>query len=448
MLAFLAMTDLGGHLKPEQGAMLATLLILPVWRIAWSELRRQPVVRWLAVLVAFVVAHAAYAAGVFPALGFSKQLSAAAEPVRLAAFSCVVGWWLSLMPRKMPVLFALMIAGLLLAVGIYMPWQDLPQIWDGRIRPRFGMPENLGGLLAALSGWLALCLALRPWNAHGRFGRRHGRIALCLAAYACSFAALLFSQSRGAWLAFAATLPVAGAGLWYGCRHGRAAVPWLPLACVAALSLLVLAGASDIVARRLAGAQELLFDTSAAVADTAAVGPPTRDVGSAVPAAGPAKPGPADVAESGEGRVNNEAIGVRVTLYRFGLQRWRERPWLGWGLGTTPRLIAAAGLALDGQRHAHLHNAYLDALVGLGLVGALLLGGFALLAVRELWLAWRSGVVAPPVAFALLAGSLLIVAVANGFDSLVWRYDYTRALLEILLGCCIAYGLIRRRERR
>lgn len=456
-LAFFSMTDLGGQLKPEYGAVLATLLVIPVWRTAWPELLKQPVARWLALFVVFAIAHAAYAAAAVPAFSFAKQLSAAAEPVRLLVFSCVVGWWMSLMPRRAPLLFGLMIAGLLLAVVAYMPWLDMPQIWGGRIRPRFGMPENLGGLLAALGGWLALCLLLKLWNAHGRFGRRSGLMLLCLLAYIGSFSALLFSQSRGAWLAFAATVPAVAFGLGYWWKHGRAALPWLPLLCVGAVSLLLVVGGRDIVAKRFAGADELLpgdartaetdvgTHTALGVASHRASAPSASE--SIVGAKGAKNPKLAqrEARVEADSEANNQAVSARLALYRLGIERWKERPMLGWGLRTTSALIAQAGLVLDGQRHAHLHSAYLDALVGMGLLGACLLAGFVLLAIRELVLAWRARIITNAT-FAMVAGCIGIVLIANGFDSLVWRYDYTRAPLEIVFGCCVAYGLIRRRQ--
>lgn len=452
-LAFFAMTDLGGQLKPEHGAVLATLLTIPVWRVAWPELLRQPVVKWVAAYIVFAIAHACYAALEYPALSFSKQMTAAAEPVRLAVFSCVVGWWLSLMPQRIPALFGLMVAGMLLAIVAYMPWQDLPLVWDGKIRPKFGMPENLGGLLAALGGWLALCMLLRLWNTRGRFGRGHLPMALCMLAYAASLAALLFSQSRGAWFAFAATVPVCVAALWYRWRRGRAPVPWLPLACTAAVSLVLVLGARDIVAKRFAGAERLLPQTlgtedGRAGATQKVAAQPRADKGGAT--AEHKTPLPSleqgrKAERAAQSAVNNQAVSARITLYELGMQRWRERPWLGWGMRTTSALIAGSGMRLDGQRHAHLHSAYLDALVGMGLIGTVLFAVFVLLLVRELLQGWRKGVVSTA-AFSMVAGSLGIVLVANGFDSLMWRYDYSRAPLEILFGCCVAYGLIRRRQ--
>jgi O-antigen ligase len=93
----------------------------------------------------------------------------------------------------------------------------------------------------------------------------------------------------------------------------------------------------------------------------------------------------------------------------------------------------------------HLHDGYLQAVVGLGLVGAgLLLATFAML-VREPWLARRAGNAGCVLYWALL-GCLGIMLIVNLFDYLTWRFDYLRAPLELLLGCCFALWLRRRRD--
>jgi O-antigen ligase len=444
--AFFAMTDFGGQFKPEYGAFVATLLLPIAGRAAWRELVAQPLVWLLAAFILFLVLHAAYAATVLPSISYSKQLSAAAELVRLGVFSFVLGWWLSLMPRAVPYLFGLMILGLLTAVVAYMPWQGLAQVWDGRLRPRFGMPENLGGQLAAIAGWLALCLLLKLWNTRGHL-RRHGVLMLiCVLAYIGSFCALLFSQSRGAWLALAATLPAVLLGFWYTRRRsGDRAVPWPPLLAVAAVSLLLLIVGRDIVAQRFAGVERLLPDVVATDARPAPAAAPER------PPAEPGASAPRGVEHAAEkatppaGDANNKAVSVRMQLYDLGVKRWREHPWLGWGLRSMPALIARSGMDLGGDHYTHLHSAYLDALVGMGMVGAGLLGLLFILLLRELVLARRCGAVSNTT-FWMLAGCVGIVLIANGFDSLLWRYDYARAPLEIVFGSCLAYGLVRRRK--
>ena len=133
-----------------------------------------------------------------------------------------------------------------------------------------------------------------------------------------------------------------------------------------------------------------------------------------------------------------------MRLYELGIARFKERPWLGWGLDSTPELIESAHLDLAGERHVHLHNSYLDALVGMGLVGSTLLLILFVLVMREMVLAWHAGIISTA-SFWALAGCVGIVLVANAFDSLLWRFEYARAPQELLFGCCIAYALIRRR---
>ena len=129
------------------------------------------------------------------------------------------------------------------------------------------------------------------------------------------------------------------------------------------------------------------------------------------------------------------------------MNRFLERPLFGWGLDTIPLLIQRAQLPTGGEQFVHLHNAYLDALVGLGVIGAALLFAVFAMLMRELWLAWRTGIVSTA-SFWGLAGCVGIVLIANNFDSLLWRFEYVRAPLGLLFGCCMAYGLIRERRAR
>lgn len=462
-LAFFAMSDFGLPLRPEFGAYAALLLLAWCGARPWRELWALPYTRLLAAFVAFLVLHAAYASTIEPRSSYSEQLTVAAKLVKLGVFSCVVGWWLSLMPKAPPRLLALMVLGLLVAVLGYMPWQELPRLFDGSLRPRFGLPENLSGLLAAVGGWLALCLLVGAWrlapkNPHLRLGL----LAAGLVLYGGAFMVLLFSQSRGAWLAFALAVPsmlLAFAAVRR--RHSR--LPWVPLVAAFATTVLLAVSAHEILAQRFAGVDRLLGSVEAVVgaapertpsadADARASDRADRTRGTA---SGTKAPAPRRFASEASGAAPeaelldastapNKAASVRLRLYEHGLGLARERPWFGWGLDTLPRLVAP--LDLGGERHAHLHNAYLDALVGIGAVGALLLAGLFLLLAGELVQAARARVITVG-SFWALAGALGIVLIANLFDSLLWRFDYTRAPLELLFGCCIAYGLIRRRRR-
>lgn len=438
--AFFALTDIGLYLRPELGAGALLLLLCCAGRRPWRELSAQPAVRALALLIVFLIAQAVYAAvSVAPAIPLSSQLSTAGKLVRLAVFTCVTGWWLSLMPRAIPRLVVLMGAGLLLSVLIYLPWAQGEALWAGRLRADLGIPENLSGQLAAVGGWLTLCLLMALWAQRREPGRR-ALLAIAFLAYAGCFCLLLFSQSRGAWLAFAGVTPLVVLGyVWHSCRRdGAGAIgALLPVLAVALVSALLLFAARDLVSLRFAGSDTVMTEAQQAADEgTVAIAP-------TAPVTGTMKPAGAATAQ--QSQINNKAVSVRMALYRLGVEKWLERPLLGWGLRTTPSLIADSRRDMAGQHHMHLHNTYLDALVGLGTLGAGLLALAFALVLREALLAWRRGLV-PAAGFWALIGSVGIVLVANNFDSLLWRFEYGRAPLEFLFGACLAWGLIRRRS--
>ena len=470
--AFFSMTHFGWQYRAEYGSFLLLVVLLLVGVKPWRELAAQPVSRAVLLFTGFLVLQAGYvtwvATPVSTSWGFPEQLTTASKLVRLGVFSCLLGWWLSLVPRAIPYLFALMVLGLLSGVLIFMPWSELTAVFNGQLRPRFGIPENLAGQLAAVAGWLAVCLLIASWYRGGGGKRKATLIVIGLTAYVGCFCALLFSQSRGAWLAFAVTLPAVMIGLWWMRSGSGRATRVLPLVIVAVLSGIVLLAARDIVSVRLSSTERLLetqaesemarFEgagTAAHVAGTGRTGAvdssrharatsgqrfePAISAGSKAPAS------EASAARALQEEVAVKAVNIRLQLYELGVAKWRERPWLGWGMRSTHELIADANLDSGGVSHVHLHNAYLDALVGIGLVGAGLLGLVFVLLMRELVLAWRSGVITTATLW-VFAGCFGIVLVANAFDSLLWRFEYSRAPLEILFGCCIAYGLIRRRN--
>ena len=469
-LAFFAMTDFEMYLRPEFGAALALLLMAFAGKRPWRELAALPLVWALGAFALFLIVHSAYVAWAWPQLPYPRQLSVAAKLLRLGVFCCVAGWWMSLRPRAIPYLLGLMVVGLVTAVLYYMPWDAWSGLWKGTVRPKFGIPENLSGQLAAVGSWLALCLVVGIWRGHLRGWRRRVLLALGFAAYASSFCVLMFSQSRGAWLAFATATPIAILGYWItSSRRNIRWASWKPILMAALISMLALVAARDMFALRFSGVEQLLADGEAASA-VASVSPrvaagkhgaPGNGTASDSPSAptAPAQRRPASAPRAATAPMgdadtvfpqldttvpSNRAVNIRMQLYELGVAKFKERPWLGWGLATIPPLIADAHLDMGGEHHVHLHNAYLDALVGMGLVGAgLLLLLFVLLA-RELLLAWKAGIISTA-SFWALAGCVGIVLVANNFDSLLWRFEYARAPLELLFGACVAYALMRRR---
>ena len=468
--AFFAINDLGRHIPnmhPEYGTFAALLAMILAGARPWRELAAHPAVRLLGVLAVFLIAHAAYIAWLLPEVRWSNQLTVVAKVLRLGLQTCVIGWWMSVNPQAIPKLLGVLILGLLAAVLYHMPWHQMQAIWSGEMRPWFGISQNLSGMIAAVGGWLTLCLLIGIWRDYPRGMRRTWLVVVALLAFAGCFCVLLFSQSRGAWLSFMVAVPwaIAGYSLTRGKR--RRPLPWQPILLAALVSLLLLVAAHRIFALRFDGADQLMpawvesllerkpqagpeasTPPAPASSSTPAAPESLRDapLGDAIAPSSDPLALPPDIDGLDTAIPGNKAVGIRMLLYRMGVDRFIERPWFGWGLDTIPLLIQRAQLP-TGEQFVHLHNAYLDALVGLGAVGALLLFGVFALLMRELWLAWRTGIVSTA-SFWGLAGCVGIVLVANNFDSLLWRFEYARAPLGLLFGCCMAYGLIRERRAR
>jgi heptosyltransferase-1 len=177
----------------------------------------------------------------------------------------------------------------------------------------------------------------------------------------------LMTKARGAWLALLVALPV---GLWLGRRSARpeptdAATDGSARQRSRLRNLMVLVGAA-LVAVVLANTGHIadrLSDESAAA--VALIG-------------GELEPDP------------HSSLSLRWHAHRFGLALVGERPWLGWGAGTTRALMwtrADFGVRdTEGKPLQHLHNSYLEAAVQLGLLG---LGLFLLLQLGLLAALWR-----------------------------------------------------------
>lgn len=63
----------------------------------------------------------------------------------------------------------------------------------------------------------------------------------------------------------------------------------------------------------------------------------------------------------------------RTEIWRFVLQRWGESPWIGYGLGGSRTVISTGFATFWGKTTGTTHNALLESLLDLGLIGALML---------------------------------------------------------------------------
>lgn len=408
--AVFAMTHFGKWLRPEYGGAAALLILVVAGGKRWRELIRHPLPWLVLVFIVYAVLQAAYVARLTPALSFGKHLSYNAEPIRVGVLTCAIGAWLAERPRRMPLLLGLMTAGFVLAALVCTPWGRIDAVVTGALRLRLRYAENIVGEYAAMG---LLLLSLYVLSRTPRVGGRAriGFATMLVLAGAPLLACLLYAQSRGAWLAAALVLPF----VLYACLRDAHRQWHRPAAIALGMALLAVIAALAVgyalVAHRLAGSE--------AIATALAHG---------------------ELAD-----LPSSSVTVRVQLAALGWHAWQTHPLWGIGLRSIHPLIVASGIHIGGYVPPHLHDAYLQAFVGLGLAGAgLLLAAFVLL-VRELVLARRAGIVGNVLYWALL-GCLGIMLIVNLFDYLTWRFDYLRAPLEVLLGCCFALSLRRRRE--
>lgn len=210
---------------------------------------------------------------------------------------------------------------------------------------------------------------------------------------------LMLSYSRGSWLSFA----IAACFLIYleSRTHRRAApvrganrgVRILAAAAVAVAITALVAVQSKHIVDRLQGESETL----------------------------------ASVLSGDFADLPSNSAGLRVHALRFAADLWSQRPWTGWGAGSSRYLVAHSGrpdtLKDDEVWLAHLHNTYAEILVQLGILGFLLVVAQVWLLVRGSTAARRKGRM-PGDLGRFFAVALVFVLIWNLTSYRVIRHDY------------------------
>ena len=412
--ALFGMTDLA-LVKPEFGALLAAVMLPFAGKSIWRQLAANPFVRVLGAFVAFALLQTVYLGASHSPVSLQDLGAEVSKPIKLGLCGVAIGAWLSVHPRMIGVMLKLVLAGLFgqaVFSLITAPW---PALLDGSARLGFGYPENLSGAFAAI-GVLAFSLLGLDASRHAARSLRRYTVATFALAALVMLAALLFAGSRGAWLAAATSTPVgialflrrdgwqAWARHWPGKR--KAVLALMAMFAILALMLLHararMSGAEDIGAKLLDG-----------------------DIGT----------------------IPMSSVGIRLHLFSYGSDLFLQRPLLGHGLGAIQQLIAASSIRAGTYIPTHMHDIYLQAIVGLGLLGSAIMAWGLVVLCRQAFLAYRDGLVDARI-FWLLAGSLLILMQVNLFDCLAWHLMHSRVPLEVLLGCAVACSLFVQSRRK
>jgi O-antigen ligase len=394
------------------GAALAAVIMLLAWSLSlprvWQSIRPDPVFWLVLACLVYVLCSALLAAHRLPETA-AWQWEQAGKWAWLALLP-VVAWWLRSGPRRFYIAFTLFAAGAFLRMALNTPWEHLGDLVTGVYRPwGFGLWHiSFSAYLAIISLGLVL-FSRRVLVAVGPGPGRWLVVAGILAALLLCGVGIVVGKSRGTWLAMVAVFPVIVLAYLHSLRRQGNAISWKSLGLGGAVLAVALAAGLgpglEHVSDRLFAEQETYESLL------------ERDVS----------------------QVPLSSVGTRIHLYKYGFERWLERPVFGWGAGSEAYLIESTGLFTGHYRPPHFHNIVLEILVRFGLVGLLLVSAVFWLIYRDIWRAYRSGRL-PADWFYFFVGTLAFSLVWGMADIRVVKWDY-RYFTLLFLGA--AYALTR-----
>jgi len=361
-----------------------------------GPLLRDPIVRLLGVFLVYLALRTGWAVYEFPETA-REQVDLALTWAGVWLFVFVARW---MDARAIPVVAGLALAGFVLGAARRQAWTELPQLMEG-MRAGFGYGIPQAGLFSAVAVVGLACFAPRFLGGHNGRWARLAWLALWAGLLALVIEMLLITQSRISWVAVAligSTAALLTVRLAYknGLRVSRAGT-LLAVVIVGGSIASVLFVNRDVIAVRYAQ----YVRSAQALGESPA--PPAAE----------------------------DAVQIRVRLVQHGFERWRERPWFGWGPGTR-----VASMAPSVPRDVgHLHNTYLELLVRLGLVGALMFGAALWLTARSAWRGVRAGTLAPD-SFVFIVSAFAVAAI---WATANFRPTSEVRFLMILLGA-MAYS--------
>jgi O-antigen ligase len=341
------------------------------------------------------------------------QFNQARDWIQLFIFF-IPAWWLSRSPERISTSLLLVLSGFFLGILGSLDSTLLSQITQGaRSGLHFGKPVIFGFDCAAVILGLtaAIMYQLNPKTPRTRL-RQATLIGLTTLALLFFTQGLIVSQSRGVWLAILFALPTLFLILKFS-RHSRrqSKIPvFLPLLGLMLITTLVLASNWKTISTRVLSEQKELEIVVSDGLDKAPLSSST----------------------------------YRLHLWQFGLEKWLERPFTGWGPGTTYALVDAdsnPGLKDErGISFDHLHNAYLEVVFQLGLIGIILAALICGLMIAKLMESYQRKYISTYF-LAFLFSNFVLIAIYSltDFRHLHWNW---RFYWLIIAGITYAYPLM------
>jgi O-antigen ligase len=321
-------------------------------------------------------------------------------------YALVCAWWIGARSKHLGLLLGLAIAGFFLNFALETDWSQWLAYMNGSLRVDMdSLNPNKTGWYAAMicSGLIILGYRLaHPSNQTSLYIRLlYLGATFALGLFFGLF--LLWSQSRAAWLAFGVvSILLFFALLLRGRSRGKFNLKYAGLVLGLFVLGLYLILRSDIIQERIATESDTIRSI-------------TTEQVSELPM---------------------NSVGVRLKLWKFGIEKFQQRPLLGWGLGSMNALASAHTSEIAN----HLHNFYLETLIGLGLIGSALLLLNIALVFRMAWEAYRNGTMDRDMGILLLA-LFVVTAVFQLFSTHLGTQG--KFMLIFIGGLACAYRLRR-----
>lgn len=359
----------------------------------WRLLFREPVFWFAVAFGVYVVGRAFLATAELPETA-SLQYRHADSWIKLLLFFWV-GWYARDVAR-LPQLFGLALSGLFLGMLLQADWSLIPLLLSGAERTGFQFRILAFALYSATVVLGLVLLRRRIWGAPHNSLSYWARSAGWLLATGFFTQSLIFTQSRSTWAILALLLP-ALLLLEHFRRISAATVSAFRnrgVAVIFVLGFLLVLANSSLMEKRLASEEETL----------------------------------AAIATGNIEQVPETSIGFRAHLAYVAYEAWLERPFIGWGPGSTYHVVKQSGWKplKDGsgadQWFDNLHNGYLEVLVRFGLIGAALFFATVALAFSKVYPSLGSSRSDNDLALFVL-GALLLLAAWNLFNFRLVSFD-------------------------
>lgn len=333
-----------------------TVLVFVLQTRTWLPRLKADKIAWIFLLtVYYILIYASWATHEFPETSESQ---------RTAAFIWI--YWLLFIPvawqifrhqQHLNTLLLILAASLLTRILVNLNWADTGHLFTSE-RTGFGLAETVFAPIAGhiVLGFMLLAPRLLIRQAHTQKWQSMLKISVWVLGIVIFLESLILSQTRGAWLAAALVFPLA-----LLVRYNN----WLRNQTILSIKnlfvLLIIVGIAGL----------FIYKNSSTIW--------TRVNSEQVQSE------PQVVKKQLEGQevLMTSSIGYRKILWGIGWRKWGERPFFGWGPGTTELLLKQEAHPLlsqslklkDGSietlHMSHLHNLYLELLVRFGMVGAL-----------------------------------------------------------------------------